>query len=87
MLQETHIKNENIIETYWKGWHVSSCISTNSAGVMILFGASYECIEKSTDAGGRFAVAILESDVIKVIVANVYCPNNHVDSKVFMESD
>ena len=86
LLQETHIKNEKIIDTYWKGGYVSSCISTNSAGVMILFGGGYECIEKSTDAGGRFAVAVLESDIIKVIVANVYCPNDHVDSKVFMEN-
>ena len=29
-------------------------------------------VEKTTDAGGRFALAVLESDVIKVIVANVY---------------
>ena len=53
---------------------------------MILFGEGYECIEKTTDAGGRFALAVLESDVIKVIVANVYCPNDHVESKIFMEN-
>ena len=53
---------------------------------MILFCGGYECIVKSTDAGGRFAVAVLESDIIKVIVANVYCPNDHVASKVFMEN-
>ena len=47
---------------------------------------SFKCIEKTTDAGGRFALAVLESDVIKVIVANVYCPNDHVESKLFMES-
>ena len=84
MLQETHIKNQNIIDSYWKGGFVSCCISTNSAGVMILFGAVYECIEKAVDAGGRFALAVLESDTVKVIVANVYCPNDHSESRVFM---
>ena len=29
LLQETHIKNEKIIKTYWKGSYVTSCISTN----------------------------------------------------------
>ena len=30
LLQETHIKDENIIKSYWRGGYVSSCISTNS---------------------------------------------------------
>ena len=84
MLQETHIKNETINKTYWKGGYVSSCISTNSAGVMILYGNSYECIENSIDAGGRFAVTVLESNIVKVIVASVYCPNDHAVSKKFI---
>ena len=45
---------------------------------LVWFGGGYECIEKSTDAGGRFAVAVLESDILKAIVANVYCPNDHI---------
>ena len=86
LLQETHIKDENIIKSYWRGGYVSSCISTNSAGVMILYGNTYECIEESKDDAGRFAIAVLESDIVKLVVANVYCPNDHVHSKVFMES-
>ena len=30
-------------------------------------------------------ISLLESDIAKVIVANVYCPNAHVQSKEFME--
>ena len=41
LLQETRIKNEKIIETYWKGGYVSRCIGTNGAGVMILFGGGF----------------------------------------------
>ena len=56
------------------------CISTNSAGVIILYGSSFECLEKNVVAGGRFATAVLESDIVKVIMAKVYCPNDHVQS-------
>ena len=31
-------------------------------------------------------MAVLESEIIKVIVANVYCLNDHVASMVFMEN-
>ena len=31
---------------------------------MILFGGGYECIKKTTDAGGRFALVVLESNII-----------------------
>ena len=65
---------------------MSSCVSMNSAGVMILFGNSYNRIEKGIDAGGRLAFAVIESDIIKVRVANVYCPNDHVISNTLMES-
>ena len=76
LLQETHIKDENVIKSYWRGGYLSSCISTNSAGVMILYGNTYECVEESKDDAGRFAIAVLENDIVKLIVANVYCPND-----------
>ena len=34
LLQETHIKDENIIKTYWKNNYVSSCVSTQRGGVL-----------------------------------------------------
>ena len=48
---------------------MSSCVSNNSAGVMILFYNNYECLEKSIGTGGRFAVVVLENSNVKVIVA------------------
>ena len=63
------IKNEKIIDTYWQGISVSSCVSNNSAGVMILFNHDYECLEKSIGTGGRFAAVVLENSNVKVIVA------------------
>ena len=65
LLQETHIKDEEIIKLYWRGGYVSSCISTNIAGVIILFKNGYECIKKSIDAGGRFASVVLESKLVE----------------------
>ena len=53
--------------------------------MIILYGSEYECIEESKDDGGRFAIVVLESDIVKVIVVNVYCPNDHAHSKVFKE--
>ena len=37
---------------------------------MILFGDGYECVEKTTDAGGRFALAVLESDVCTFVLSH-----------------
>ena len=37
LLQETHVKDENIIKMYWNMNYVSSCVSTQSAGVIILY--------------------------------------------------
>ena len=64
LLQETHIMNENIIKSYWRGGYSSSCISTNSAGVMILYDNTYECLEKSNDAVGRYTSIVLENKLI-----------------------
>ena len=37
LLQETHVKDENLIRMYWKMLFVTSCVITQSAGVLILF--------------------------------------------------
>jgi exonuclease III len=84
LLQETHIVDENLIKLYWKMNFVSSCVSTNRGGVMTLFDNSYECLEKYVDDEGRMAVVVIENDIMKSIVVNVYCPNDHRVSLVFM---
>jgi exonuclease III len=53
LLQETHIKDEDIIGRYWNMNYISSCISTQSAGVLTLYDNSYKCLESYKDNGGR----------------------------------
>ena len=40
------IKNEKIIDTYWQGSSVSSCVSNNSAGVMIFLTMIMNALKK-----------------------------------------
>ena len=54
--------------------YVTSCVSTQSLGVLILFDNSYECLESFKDGAGRMAIAVIENDVEKFIVVNVYYP-------------
>ena len=41
LFQETHVRDENKIKMYWKTNYISSCVSTQSAGVKILYDTSY----------------------------------------------
>ena len=84
LLQETHIKDENIIKLYWNMNYVSSCISTQSAGVMILFDETYECLETFRDAGGRMAIAVVKNNLEKLIIVNIYAPCDPVLAIEFM---
>jgi hypothetical protein len=53
LLQETHIKDVNLLKLYWKMNFTFSGISTRSAGVITLFDNSFECLETFTDNAGR----------------------------------
>jgi exonuclease III len=86
LLQETHITDENLIKTYCKMNYATSCVSTQSAGVLTLFDNSYECLESSKDESGRMVLVVIENDTEKLIVVNVYCPCDSTLAKTFMES-
>ena len=43
--------------------YVSSCVSKQSAGVIILFGNSFECHETYKDTDGRLVIAVIENDL------------------------
>ena len=43
----------------------ASCVSTQSAGVIILYDNLYECIETYTDDGGRIAIAVVKGEIEK----------------------
>ena len=85
LLQETHIVDEKLITLYWKMNFVSSCVSTNRGGVITLYDNSFECVESYTDDEGRVAIVVIENEKLKAVVVNVYCPNDHKASYVFME--
>ena len=78
------MKDENIIKMYWNMNYVSSCVSTQRAGVIILYDNSYECIETYTDNGGRIAIAVVKGEIEKLIVVNVYVPCDPVIALEFM---
>ena len=60
LLQETHIKDEALIQMYWNMNYVTNCVSTQSAGVLILFDNLFVCLESHIDNNGRMAIAVLE---------------------------
>jgi exonuclease III len=85
LLQETHIKDSSIIEMYWKMNFILSCVSTQSAGVLILYSSLYKCHESFKDTQGRFAYGVFENDLEKIIVENVYVPCDPTIAIEFME--
>jgi exonuclease III len=74
LLQETHIKEDNLLKLYWKMSYTFSGISTRSAGVITLFDNSFECLETYTDNAGRLAISVVTKNDKKLIIVNVYVP-------------
>ena len=61
-----------------------SCVSTQSAGVIILYGNSFECHESYKDNEGRLAIAVIENDLEKIIVDNIYAPCDPAAALILM---
>ena len=85
LLQETHVVDESLIGRYWRMNFYNSCVSTQSAGVLTLYDNSFKCLESYKDNGGRLAIVVIESDIEKFIVVNVYVPCDPVIGLQFME--
>ena len=60
----------------------SSCVSTQSAGVIILYDNLYECIETYTENGGRIAIAVVKGEIEKLIVALMLVLVECYDNKI-----
>ena len=60
-------------------------ISTQSAGVIILYDNSYKCLESCLDGIGRLIILVIENDLEKFIICNVYCPCDSDRSLEFMQ--
>ena len=77
LLQETHLINTDYLKMIWKHKYISNGYRTNSAGVIILFNSKYDIKFEQKDDEGRKIIVVLEDDSNKLIVANVYFPNDH----------
>jgi exonuclease III len=83
LLQETHIVKTDYLKILWKNKFASNCVSTNSAGVIILYSNDFEMIDSYSDNEGRILIIAIKNEDRKVIVVNTYFPNNHRQSLEF----
>jgi exonuclease III len=77
LLQETHVVDTEYIKFIWKNKFSSNCVSTNSAGVIILYNNEYELKEEYADQEGRQLIISIKKEDKKFIVVNAYYPNDH----------
>jgi exonuclease III len=85
-LQETHLVDLKYLNLIWKHECQSNCVSTNSAGVAILYSKDYKTIKTDLDAEGRQLVTTVGNDEDTFILANAYFPNDHKGSIDFTET-
>jgi len=76
-LQETHRLDDRLIQNYCKHKYVRNCEEENKAGVILFFNNNFELNRKITDEQSRYIIAVIENTTIKLIVGNVYFPNDH----------
>jgi exonuclease III len=85
-LQETHKVDEDLLSKYWKYKYISNCNKTNKGGVILLFGNDYNVNFSFKDIEDRLILAEIESEKYKLIVGNVYFPNDHKEAIKFSET-
>jgi exonuclease III len=84
-LQETHKIDNTQLDKFWKHNYLLNCTKTNKGGVALLFGNDYKVNELFKDDEDRFVLAEIASDKHKIIIGNVYYPNDHKEAKTFSE--
>ena len=85
MLQETHITDQNQIAFLTKSEYQLNSFSTNSAGVLTLYGKNFKTIYTDKDNTGRQLYTVIQENDQKILLVNVYCPNDHRQSIKFAE--
>jgi exonuclease III len=85
MLQETHIMKLEQIEFLTKHKVLTSQYKSNSAGVITIVNNEFEIIENYSNNMGRQLFTVAQSNSEMYLFANVYCPNDHRQSIVFIE--
>ncbi len=77
MLQETHVKDLGYLKMIWKHKYSSNCDSSNSAGLLTMYGDQYKLIDEFSDGKGRLLIVAIKTEDEKFIVINSYYPNDH----------
>jgi exonuclease III len=77
MLQETHVKDLGYLKMIWKHKYSSNCDSSNSAGLLTMYGDQYKLIDEYSDGKGRLLIVAIKTEDEKFIVINSYYPNDH----------
>jgi exonuclease III len=87
MLQETHImKAEQISSIYTKTLNINPHKS-NSAGVITFLSDDFKILHTYRDNTGRLLVNIIQTNhKEKFIITNIYCPNDHRQSIIFIDN-
>ena len=79
-LQETHAIKK--VQKFWRNeWGASIVFAngtSNARGVAILFnsGFEYKTLQCECDPEGRFIIMLIEYEQMKVLLTNVYAPND-----------
>jgi hypothetical protein len=81
LLQETHIINDEDIRQRWRNNFEVNGNTTNRAGVITLFPLDYKPLWTFKNVNGRYIISVLQNDRMKILVANVYLPNDHKESE------
>jgi hypothetical protein len=71
MLQETHIMKDEQVKFLTKSNYQISSHRSNSAGVITMYGASYETIYNSNGLDGRQQYTIIQDGEIKLLLVNI----------------
>jgi hypothetical protein len=74
-LQETHIVNNKYLEMIWN--HMSNCVKTNLARVIIIYNKKYDLVHKHSDSESRKLITVIRNEERKFIVVNAYFTNDH----------
>jgi exonuclease III len=85
MLQETHLTNMTNVKSNWKAKFVESSFKSNSAGVLTLFNNDFETIYEDHDDKGQQSYVIIKNNIVKLLVVNIYIPNDHRVALSFIE--
>ena len=64
--------------------YVTSCVSTQSAGVLIFNDNPFSCLESHIDNNGRMAIVVVEKGNEKLIIVNLYVPCDATHAIKFM---